>query len=80
MESGDGRAMRHRPPGRVRSFCGTCGSPVAYQTEKLPDEIHFHAALLEDPTGFEPNAHYFFGEHLDWLKLDDDLVKHTRGG
>lgn len=67
-------------PGVRRSFCGTCGTPMAFETRKLPDEIHFYAATLTDPTTFVPDAHFFHGEALAWLEIADDLPRHLRGG
>jgi hypothetical protein len=32
--------------------------PVAYSSARWPDEIHFYAALLDDPHAFKPNEHY----------------------
>ena len=32
-------------PGVLRSFCGTCGSPIAYRTERRPDIIDLFVAF-----------------------------------
>ncbi len=66
-------------PGVRRLFCGNCGSPVAYDADAFPDEIHFYAASLDDPTGFKPECHVHAGEQLPWINLDDRLPRHTRG-
>ena len=66
-------------PGVRRLFCGTCGSPVAYRADIFPDEIHFYAASLEDPSGFEPQRHVHTGEQLPWIHLDDGLKRCERG-
>jgi len=63
-----------------RFFCGTCGSHLAYRSDKLPEEIHGFAASLNDPSDFQPQAHFFHAERLAWLHLEDDLPKHARGG
>ena len=60
----------------VRSFCATCGTPMAYASTRFPDEIHFYAASLDDPAAFHPTAHFHYGERLAWLHLTDDLPKH----
>lgn len=62
-------------PGVTRSFCAACGTPVAYASEDYPDEIHFYAALLDDPENFAPDKHFHWSEHLPWLALTDDLDK-----
>ncbi|AKS44742.1 Uncharacterized conserved protein [Octadecabacter temperatus] len=62
-------------PGQKRYFCGTCGAPVAYSSARWPDEIHFYAALLDDPGSFTPNEHYHWEERLHWAAPTDDLPK-----
>lgn len=67
-------------PGVHRYFCGTCGSPMAYAWEGLPEETHFYAATLDDPTDFQPDEHHFYAERLPWLHINDDLKKKMGGG
>ena len=62
-------------PGVRRHFCGSCGSPVAYDADYYAHEIHFYLAALEDPEKFSPQIHVFHGEKLSWLHLGDDLQK-----
>ena len=60
-----------------RGFCGQCGSQMHYQNSKWPDETHLYAAALDDPTQFDPKAHYHFADHVPWLDVHDDLPRHT---
>lgn len=53
--------------GRVRSFCGNCGAPVAYQSDEYPNEIHFYAALLDDAESFRAEKQFHVGERLQWF-------------
>lgn len=63
--------------GRVlRRFCRTCGSQMTCQVEGWPDEIHLHAATLDDPARFVPRAHYHRAERLPWLTIADDLPRY----
>ncbi|MEO0914692.1 MAG: GFA family protein [Pseudomonadota bacterium] len=62
-------------PGVKRYFCGTCGAPMAYASERFPDEIHFYASLLDEPADFTPQAHFHHSERLPWVHLADDLPK-----
>jgi len=64
-------------PGQKRHFCGTCGAPVAYTSDRWPDEIHFYAALLDEPETFTPLEHYHWEERLLWAAPPDDLPKNT---
>lgn len=66
-------------PGVRRLFCGTCGAPVAFEADRFPNEIHFYAASLDDPTSFEPERHVHADERLPWIHLNDGLPMHPRG-
>lgn len=67
-------------PGVRRLFCGRCGSPMAYDSDRFPHEVHLFAASLDDPGNFAPQAHVFFAEHLPWFDTADDLPRHARSG
>jgi len=61
-----------------RHFCATCGSPMAFEGNSWPHEIHFFAATLEDPAAFRPAVHVNWNEHLPWVRLADGLpVRHA---
>ena len=62
-------------PGVRRSFCGRCGTPMAYETDELPDEIHLYAASLEESGDFRPERHDFHAERVPWVTLGDDLPR-----
>lgn len=56
-------------PGVSRSFCGRCGSPVAFAGDRYPGEIHLHLGLLDVPD-LLPTRHGSHDEKLPWLKLE----------
>ena len=56
-------------PGITWGFCGTCGSRLFYRAEKYPNEVHFPAALLEDPNQIKPLDAYHIDEKLGWTCL-----------
>jgi hypothetical protein len=60
-------------PGVIRSFCGKCGSPLAYEGERWPGEIHIHVGTLDHPEAIRPQAHAYTAHQLSWLKLADGL-------
>jgi hypothetical protein len=62
-----------------RSFCGECGTPMSFQTESFPEEIHLYAATLDDRSAYRPSAHIFWSERLPWVDVGDDLPKHAKG-
>jgi hypothetical protein len=63
-----------------RGFCGRCGSPLTYEHDQMPGEVHLLAVALEDPSGLKPQAHIFTVDQLAWFDAADDLPRylHTR--
>lgn len=77
------RNSYHSSPGVTRTFCATCGSPLTYESERIPDEVHIYAASLDDPTHLAPTRHVFTNEQLPWFEVDDGLPRYattSRGG
>jgi hypothetical protein len=56
-----------------RGFCPQCGSPVLVRTTKWPDDLFFHAASLDDPTGFRPERVVHRHAAQPWDHIDPDL-------
>ena len=70
-------------PGVKRGFCQNCGSPLTYESERVPEEVHLYAASLLDPRQVSPSRHVFAAEQLPWLEILDDLPRYattSRGG
>lgn len=59
--------------GVTRSFCGQCGSPVAYQTANWPGKIHLQLGLFDDLESLVPRDHSFIDEKVSWLHADEHL-------
>lgn len=68
-------ARHHSSKGVTRSFCGDCGTPVSYESERWPGEIHLLVCAFDDPGAFEPGVHVYWEERLPWLEIADDLPK-----
>lgn len=62
-------------PGVERSFCATCGTPMAYRGARFPDEMHFYAATLDRPEDYRPTLHVNWAEHLSWIRPEDGLAR-----
>ena len=58
-----------------RGFCGQCGSPLLFEGERWPGEIHIARASVAGPIDREPTAHVFFDLRVGWLGLHDELRK-----
>ncbi len=63
-------------PGVTRSFCGACGTPIAYEAARFPGEIHLYVCTLDEPAAVAPTAHVHVGEQLVWLHLADGLPRY----
>lgn len=58
-------------PGVRRGFCARCGSTLAYEGDRWPDEIHLHVGAFDDPAPFAPRGHAFVEERVSWLRIVD---------
>jgi hypothetical protein len=58
-------------PGVRRSFCSRCGTPLTYEGERWPGEVHVLLGTLDRPERLEPQRHAFREEQIPWLRLDD---------
>jgi len=65
-------------PGVRRLFCSNCGTPIAFESDRWPDETHLYAASLEDARDFAPQFHVHVAEKLPWVKLADGLPQYDR--
>jgi hypothetical protein len=65
-------------PGVLRSFCGECGSPIAYWSERRADVIDLFAGTLADPTSVSPSLHTHAQEQLPWFEVLDDLPRYAQ--
>lgn len=68
-------AVYESSPGVKRSFCGTCGSPISFETNTRPNEIDLYAASLVHPEAVTPESHVHHAERVSWMNLDDDLPR-----
>jgi len=51
---------------------------MAYETHRLPEEIHLFAATFSTPEEFKPQLHAFYAEKLSWLHINDNLPKYSK--
>lgn len=59
-------------PGVERSFCPHCGTPIAYQSTRISDEIHILVGSLDCPEQYPPQLEVFCREQLPWLEISID--------
>jgi hypothetical protein len=67
-------------PGVRRLFCDRCGSPMAFDADRYPQEIHLYAASLDNPEDYRPEGHVHCAERLSWFEVADELPRFARSG
>ncbi len=60
-------------PGTYRGFCPVCGTRLYFRSEKWPAEIHMHAATLNDPSAYTPDAQVVLADKAPWLNHLTDV-------
>ncbi len=58
---------------KVHAFCPICGAPVYLTFVAMPDLIAVHAASLDDPARFVPQAITYAARSNTWDTLDPAL-------
>jgi len=76
---GDSPRVYRSSKGVKRSFCGECGSPIAYEGERWPSEVHFFVGLFERAGDLVPQGQVYESERLPWLHVVDE-VPETKAG
>jgi hypothetical protein len=72
-----GETLRTFENGPVkRSFCGKCGSPIAYADERLAGRIYFMLGAMDMPAYFKPTLHAYVREQLPFVHMPDGLPRH----
>ncbi len=70
------RRFYQSSPGVRRGFCGDCGTPMTYEADRCPDEVHLYISTINNPAAFKPQLHVFFAERIPWMELADDLPRY----
>ncbi len=73
--TGQEPATYESTPSVRRRFCSTCGTPMAFEADHYPGEIHLYIASLDDPHAISPQMHVHHEERLSWFETDDDLKR-----
>ena len=71
------RAFFASSPGVARGFCAACGTPLTYESDRFPGEVHFYISTFDDPEPLRPAFHVFHKERIRWLEIADTLPRHA---
>lgn len=71
-----GETLREYANGQVtRSFCATCGAPIAYVDKRVGETIYFMLGAMDAPAHCKPTVHAFVREQLPYLHMPDGLPR-----
>lgn len=70
----EGRSVSPNP-GVTRTFCATCGSPLAGRFEYLPGQVYVALGVLDQADDLPPRLHAHDARRLKWLHIDDGLER-----
>ena len=65
-------------PGKLRHFCGTCGTQLMAEWSNQPEIILRLGALDSDP-GVRPSVHIWVSDAVPWLAYGPDLPQFSGG-
>jgi len=74
----DPPARYESSPGVVRTFCGTCGTPLTYQRTAEPLTIDVTTVTLDTPEAFAPTREIWLEHRLAWEGLNPVLPHYAR--
>ena len=74
-----GKPVEFRSSAKViRTFCGTCGTPLTYTHSDFPSGVDVTTCSLDDPEAFEPQDHTWLSHRLRWLHVNDHLPSNPK--
>jgi hypothetical protein len=59
----------------TRSFCGSCGSSLFFETTLHPERVDIVLANMDAPIDREPQFHVFFDHRAEWMRVEDSLPR-----
>lgn len=62
--------------GRLRSFCGACGTPLTFMTTPQAEEIDVTVCSFDQPEKVAPKDHTWTEDRLPWIRLADGLPEY----
>ena len=63
-------------PGRVRVFCGRCGSPLFKRNDSQPQVVRLRLGCIDTEIQERPLAHVFVSEKPKWSEICDGLPQY----
>ena len=76
----DALASHASSPGKRRSFCRQCGSPIHSQRDDSPQWLRLRIGSLDDTAAtaaLRPSAHIHAASRAPWWEIDNELPQHA---
>jgi hypothetical protein len=80
LTGGDAVTEYQSSPGKWRSFCRACGSPLWSRRASDPDILRLRLGTLDGDPGRRPLAHIWVSEKAPWFEITDDLPQAPTDG
>jgi hypothetical protein len=83
LGSGDLLRSYRSSPGATRSFCGSCGSPLFFESTRWPGELHITLASVDPAIAatLQPQGHVHWSQRVPWIgEIHDGLPRHAESG
>jgi hypothetical protein len=58
-----------------RSFCSRCGSPLFFESERWPGEVHVARASIPGDVEMPVAAHVYWDDRASWHLVADELPR-----
>ena len=65
-------------PGVHRGFCTDCGTPLTYEADRFPGEVHIYLGTFDHPERFTPQFHVYYEERVPWFEISDSLPRYKK--
>jgi len=62
-------------PGKLRVFCGTCGSPMYSKRDSLPNIKRLRMGTIDNDIQFNGKYHIYADSKANWHEITDDYVQ-----
>ncbi len=66
-------------PGRFRTFCSRCGSPICKRTSDQPDALRIRLGVLDGDPQLTARAHIWVSAKAPWYQIADSLPQLPEG-
>ncbi len=73
LQGEDQLAAYESTPGKQRTFCGRCGSPIYSRYDDNPGFINLRSGTLDGDPGARPSLHIHVASRAPWIEITDNL-------